>query len=157
MVDDINTLILGLICNIRTRNHFEVKSRDQIEDATYQLHRLLGIPSESYNCVPCQKVETKKVTDFFSCETWSVNYGCYSEIANWSCADTSCFKFRWENFFFFMKILLILPKFHEKSLSRPGDIKFFCPGRRNYMYTLPYLWTKSLCLQQKIVLTKCLI
>ena len=82
MVDDINTLILGLICNIRTRNHFEVKSRDQIEDATYQLHRLLGIPSESYNCVPCQKVETKEVTDFLSCETWSVNYGCYSEIAN---------------------------------------------------------------------------
>ena len=54
-----------------------------------------------------------------------------------------------EKKFFFMKILLILPKFHEKSLSRPG--------RRNYMYTLPYLWTKSLCLQQKIVLTKCLI
>ena len=62
-----------------------------------------------------------------------------------------------EKNFFFMKILLILPKFHEKSLSRPGDIKIFCPGRRNYMYTLPYLWTKSLCLQQKIVHTKCLI
>ena len=30
---------------------------------------------------------------------------------------------------FFMKILLILPKFHEKTLSHPGDIKFFRPGR----------------------------
>ena len=38
---------------------------------------------------------------------------------------------------FFMKILLILPKFHEKTLTRPGDIKIFRPGRRMYMYTLP--------------------
>ena len=38
---------------------------------------------------------------------------------------------------FFMKILSILPKFHEKTLSRPGDIKIFRPGRRMYMYTLP--------------------
>ena len=38
---------------------------------------------------------------------------------------------------FFMKILLILPKFHEKTLSRPGDIKIFLPGRKMYMYTFP--------------------
>ena len=38
-----------------------------------------------------------------------------------------------------MKILLILLKFHEKTLGRPGDIKFFCPGRRMYMYTLPLI------------------
>ena len=37
---------------------------------------------------------------------------------------------------FFMKILLLLPKFHEKTLSRPGDIKIFRTGRM-YMYTLP--------------------
>ena len=36
-----------------------------------------------------------------------------------------------------MKILLILPKFHEKTLRRPGYIKIFCPGRRMYIYTLP--------------------
>ena len=38
---------------------------------------------------------------------------------------------------FFMKILLILPKFHEKTLSGPGDIKIFRPGRKMYLYTLP--------------------
>ena len=37
---------------------------------------------------------------------------------------------------FFMKILLLLPKFHEKTLSRPGDINIFRTGRM-YMYTLP--------------------
>ena len=36
-----------------------------------------------------------------------------------------------------MKILLILPKFHGKTLKRPGDIKIFRPGRWMYMYTLP--------------------
>ena len=38
---------------------------------------------------------------------------------------------------FFIKILLTLPKFHEKTLRRPGDIKIFRPRRRMYMYTLP--------------------
>ena len=38
---------------------------------------------------------------------------------------------------FYMKILLILPKFHEKTLSLPRYITIFCPGRRMYMYTLP--------------------
>ena len=38
---------------------------------------------------------------------------------------------------FFMKILLILPKLHEKTHSRPGDIKFFCQGRRMFMHNLP--------------------
>ena len=38
---------------------------------------------------------------------------------------------------FCIKIFLILPKFHEKSLSRSGDINIFCPGRF-YMYTLPF-------------------
>ena len=39
-----------------------------------------------------------------------------------------------------MKILLILSKFHEKTLSRPGDIKMFLPGKIMYMYTfLPFM------------------
>ena len=38
---------------------------------------------------------------------------------------------------FLMKILLTLPKFHEKTLSRPGGIKIFRPWRRMHMYTLP--------------------
>ena len=37
---------------------------------------------------------------------------------------------------FCIQILLILPNFHEKTLSRSGDIKVFRPGRL-YMYTLP--------------------
>ena len=36
-----------------------------------------------------------------------------------------------------MKILLMLPKFHEKTLSHPGNIKTFRPRRTMYIYTLP--------------------
>ena len=32
-----------------------------------------------------------------------------------------------------LKILLILPKYHEKTLSDPGAIKIFRPGRRMYI------------------------
>ena len=40
----------------------------------------------------------------------------------------------------------MLPKFHEKTLSSPGDIKIFCPGRRMYMYTLTLFikWRKTI-------------
>ena len=38
---------------------------------------------------------------------------------------------------FSMKILLILLKFHEETLSCSGDIKIFRQGKRMYMYTLP--------------------
>ena len=37
----------------------------------------------------------------------------------------------------FYENLLILSKFHKKTLSRPGDIKIFRPGKRMYTYTLP--------------------
>ena len=37
---------------------------------------------------------------------------------------------------FSMNVLLILPKFREKTLSRSGDIKIFRPERRMYMYSL---------------------
>ena len=64
-IDDINTLIRCLICNVMTRNRFEIKSRDQVEDVTYQLHRSWGIPSVSYNFIPCLEVEQKKGTNVF--------------------------------------------------------------------------------------------
>ena len=38
-IDNINTLITYLIFDVRTRNQFEIKSRDQVEYVTYQLHR----------------------------------------------------------------------------------------------------------------------
>ena len=38
---------------------------------------------------------------------------------------------------FSMKILLILLKFHEETLSCSGDIKIFRQGKRMYMYSLP--------------------
>ena len=47
----------------------------------------------------------------------------------------------------FMKILLILSKFHEKTLSRPGDIKIFCPGRRMHsspVYGHSVKWRKTI-------------
>ena len=37
---------------------------------------------------------------------------------------------------FFMKTLLTFLRFHEKTLSRPGDIKVSLPGRRMYLYNL---------------------
>ena len=77
---------------------------------------------------------TKGRDQFFPCETWSVNYEWYWEIAIWSCEDTLYSSPRAEKVFC-IKILLILPKFHEKTLSRSGDIKIFCPGRM-YMYSL---------------------
>ena len=36
----------------------------------------------------------------------------------------------------FIKILLILPRFYEKTLIGLEDIKIFRPGRRMYMYSL---------------------
>ena len=36
----------------------------------------------------------------------------------------------------FIKILLILPRFYEKTLIGLGDIKIFPPGRRMYMCSL---------------------
>ena len=36
----------------------------------------------------------------------------------------------------FIKILLILPRFYERTLIGLGDIKMFRPGRRMYMYSL---------------------
>ena len=53
-----------LVCNVRTRNRFEIKSRDQVEDVIYQLRRLWGIPSGSYNFIPRQEVEQKEVINF---------------------------------------------------------------------------------------------
>ena len=85
---------------------------------------------------------TKGSDQFFPCETGSVNYEWYREIAIWSCADTLELKKYGYNLadtaekMFCMKILLILPKFHEKTLSRSGDIKIFLPGRKMYMYIL---------------------
>ena len=77
---------------------------------------------------------TKRRDKFFPCETWSVDYESYSDIAIWSCTDTLYFTLRAEKMFC-MKILLILAKFHEKTLIRSGDMKIFRPGRRMYMYT----------------------
>ena len=59
-----NSLITYLKYNVQTRNHFEKKSRDQVEDI-YQIHRLRGIPCVKHNFIPCQEVEQKKVTSFF--------------------------------------------------------------------------------------------
>ena len=51
----------------------------------------------------------------------------------------------------FMKILLILLKFHEKTLSRPGNTKVFRPGRRMYMYTLPPFMNAALSEERQLM------
>ena len=85
---------------------------------------------------------TKERDRFFPCKTWSVNYEWYWETAIWSGIYTLYFRFRAEKMFC-MKILLLLPKFHEKTLSRSEDIKIFCPGSRMYIYTLPTIYGRS--------------
>ena len=141
MIGDINTLITCLICNVRTRNYFEINSRDEVKDVTYQLHSSWGIPSVTLNHV--KKLKKRKGPIFFPCETWPLNYEWYWEMTIWSCADTLYFRIRTEKMFC-LKILLILPKFHEKTLRRSGDIEIFRPGKRIYVYTLPHhSWTKS--------------
>ena len=70
-------------------------------------------------------------------ETWSVNYECYRKIEILSCADSLYFRLSAERRFVWMKILLILPKFHEKTLktfwryqnfsSREEDVHAHCP------------------------------
>ena len=55
---------------------------------------------------------------------------------------------------FFMKILLLSPEFHEKTLNGSGDIKIFCPGRRTYMYTLPPFMDVVLSVERQLM--KCM-
>ena len=43
---------------------------------------------------------------------------------------------------FFKKILLLLPKFHEKNLSGPGDINFFIQGGGCTCILFPHIWTE---------------
>ena len=79
---------------------------------------------------------TKGRDKLFPCETWAVIYEWYWGIAIWSYGYALDFRLRGKKMFC-VKILSILPKFHEKPLSRSGNIKIFGPGRRMYMYTLP--------------------
>ena len=84
---------------------------------------------------------TKRSDQFVPCETSSANNEWYWKIAIWSCADTLYFRLRDEKNFF-VKILLLLPKFHEKTLSRPGDINFFFQRGGCTSTLFPHLWTQ---------------
>ena len=52
----------GQYFNVQASNRFEMKSHDQGEDVTYQLHRSWDHPSVGYNFIPCQEVEQKEGT-----------------------------------------------------------------------------------------------
>ena len=66
------------MCNLRTSNHFQAKSRDQVDDVVGQLDLLRGIPSVRFNFILCQEVENMKRTNFLHpCETWSVDCDWY--------------------------------------------------------------------------------
>ena len=132
-----------------TRNRFEIKSRDQVEDVTYHFHRLWGLPNVSYNFVPYQEVEWKEVTNF---SIWNLVSKLWVVLRNCNLIISRYFYFRLRTEkIFFMKILLTLPKFHEKTLSRPGDIKNFCPGWRMYIYTLPPLMDAVLSEERQLM------
>ena len=53
------------MCNLRTLNHFDIKSHDQGEDVTHEFHRSWGNPNVGYNFKPCQEVEQKEESNFF--------------------------------------------------------------------------------------------
>ena len=50
-----------------------------------------------------------------------------------------------------MENVLILSKFHEKTLRRSGDIKIFRQVRRKYMYTLPAFMEEVLIEERKLM------
>ena len=64
-----------------TRNFLEIKSRDQVDGALYQLHLSRRIPNLRYNFMPCQEVEKMEGDWFVPWETWSMNYKWYWKIA----------------------------------------------------------------------------
>ena len=51
--------------NLQTRNNFQPKSRDQVDDVTNQLFMSKDIRSVNLNFKPCQKVEKIETPDFF--------------------------------------------------------------------------------------------
>ena len=53
------------MCNLKTRNHFQTRSCDQVNDITNQRHLSNGIPSVHLNFKTYQKVEKMEVPDFF--------------------------------------------------------------------------------------------
>ena len=88
--------------------------------------------SASYNLYHVVKLNKRKGPIF---SIWNLVSKVWVVWRNWnfSCKDTSYFRF-WAKKMFSTKILWILPKFHEKTLSHSGDIKIFRPGRRMYIY-----------------------
>ena len=53
-IEDIVTLIMHLRYNLRTIHGLEKKSHDQVDDFTNQRYQSRGIPSISFNYIPCQ-------------------------------------------------------------------------------------------------------
>ena len=85
---------------------------------------------------------TKGRDHFFQCETWSLNYEWYWEIAIWSCTDTLYFRLRAEKMFY-IKILLILPSLCEKTLSCSGNIKIFPSREEDVQVHSPPIYGRS--------------
>ena len=50
---------------------------------------------------------------------------------------------------FRMKVLLILQRFHEKTISHSGDIKTFRPGMRMYTCTLSPVVLKEVLSEER--------
>ena len=59
------TLATLLMCNLQTRNHFQKKSRNQVDYVTDQPHFLRVIPSVSVKFTPFQEVKKIEAPDFF--------------------------------------------------------------------------------------------
>ena len=93
----------------------------------------MSIPTVSYRFIPCQVVEQKEVTNLFHVKLRQQTMSGIEKLQYFRLMDEK------KNF---VKILLLLPKFHEKMLSRPGDINFFVQRGGCTSALFPHLWTQ---------------
>ena len=122
------TLVTCLIYYLRTRKHFEINLRDQVDVVAYQLHFSKGIPSLSCNFIPCQEVDKLEEIDY-PCEIWSINYRWYLDLAVCASADPSYFRLSDD------KMFLRIFSSHHQSFTRKKpallEILKFCSGEED--------------------------
>ena len=119
MIDGIITLVMWLMFNSQTtRNHFQTKSCDQVDDLTNQLDLSRSIPMQVwtlYHVWNWKKWKHLKKIIRGSEKFWFVHV---QMLPTFNLGVPKCFE---EN-------SLTLWKFQENISSHSGDIKIFCQG-----------------------------
>ena len=101
----------------------------------------MGIPTVSYSFIPCQVVEQKEVTTLFHVKLRQQTMSGIEKLQFDHAQILYILGFGMKKMFF-VKILLLLPKFHEKTLSRPGNINFFVQRGGCTSTLFPHKWTQ---------------